>query len=66
MLNANEIHNYVNYFQMEFEKLSVSRKKSIQATKDNWKPPPEDINKVNIDRAFDKKKNMRLGLCCAE
>ena len=55
MLNADEIHNSVNYFQMEFEKLSVSEKKSIQATKDNWKPPPEDIYKVNIDGAFDPK-----------
>ena len=55
MLNAEEIHNSVNYFQMEFEKLNMSEKKSIQATKDNWKPPSEDIYKVNIDRAFDQK-----------
>ena len=40
---------------MEFEKLNVSEKKSIQATKDNWKPPPEDIYKVNIDGAIDPK-----------
>ena len=55
MLNAEEIHNSVNYFQMEFEKLSVSEKKTIQDIKDNWKPPPEDIYKVNTDGAFDPK-----------
>jgi hypothetical protein len=59
MLNAEEIHNSVNYFQMKFEKLSVSEKKTIQDTKDNWKPPPEDINKVNTDGAFDPKARTR-------
>ena len=29
MLNADEIHNSVNYFQMEFEKQSVSENKTI-------------------------------------
>jgi hypothetical protein len=40
---------------MEFEKLSVPEKKTIQVSKDNWKPPPEDTNKINIDRESDPK-----------
>jgi hypothetical protein len=55
MLNAEEIHNSVNYFQMEFEKLNVSGKNEVDANKDKWKPPPEDIYKVNTDGAFDPK-----------
>jgi hypothetical protein len=43
---------------MEFEKLSVLEKKTMQASKNNWKPPPEDIHKINIDRESDPKASM--------
>ncbi|CAL4921257.1 unnamed protein product [Urochloa decumbens] len=53
MQNANEIFSSVCYSLMKFGKLEQSVMKKLGAGHSSWKPPPEDIYKINSDGSFD-------------
>jgi len=56
MPSVNEIGGSESYHLMEFEKLHGNEKKITCAAQCTWRPPQEDIYKINSDRSFDPTK----------
>jgi hypothetical protein len=65
--SAGEVCSSVQYHLSEFAKLKGPTKQRDQSPKVQWKPPPDEQYKLNVDAAFlNRNKEGMLGLCGAE
>jgi hypothetical protein len=53
MASTSEICSSISYHLLEFEQLKNEVKQRKLRGKETWKPPPEDLYKINVDAFFE-------------